>query len=79
MLKKYQAPINEAANNHARWFCAVRSPMIYGSFELGDVYCHTDVRRYARKVYSVVPGEEMCEEGFELKADLHERCEMRAR
>ena len=38
VLKKYQAPENEAKNPHARWFCAVKSDFTYGSFELGDVY-----------------------------------------
>ena len=38
VLKKYQSPENEAKNEHARWFCAVKSDFTYGSFELGDVY-----------------------------------------
>ncbi len=38
VLKKYQAPSKETENQYARWFCAVKSPFTYGSFELGDVY-----------------------------------------
>ena len=38
VLKKYQAPDNEAKNPYARWFCAVKSPGTYGGYELGDVY-----------------------------------------
>jgi hypothetical protein len=38
VLKKYQSPENEAKNPYARWFCAVKSPMTYGSWEYGDTY-----------------------------------------
>ena len=38
VLKKYQNEENEAKNNYARWFCAVKSNFTYGEFELGDVY-----------------------------------------
>jgi len=38
VLKKYQNPEDEAKNEYARWFCAVKSPMTYGSWEYGDVY-----------------------------------------
>ena len=38
VLKKYQNAENEAKNQYARWFCAVKSDFTYGSFELGDVY-----------------------------------------
>lgn len=38
VLKKYQTPENEAKNQYARWFCAVKSPYTYGDFELGDTY-----------------------------------------
>ncbi len=36
VLKKYQLEKNEGP--HSRWFCAVKSPFTYGSYELGDVY-----------------------------------------
>ena len=49
VLKKYQKPSNEAENPYARWFCAVSSPMTYGSYDLGDVYVH-DIMDYAEKV-----------------------------
>ena len=38
VIKKYQRPDKEATNKYARWFCAVKSPMTYGSWEYGDVY-----------------------------------------
>ena len=38
VLKKYQTPENEAKNEYARWFCAVKSDMTYGSYEYGDTY-----------------------------------------
>ena len=31
VLKKYQSPENEAKNDYARWFCAVKSDMTYGN------------------------------------------------
>ena len=46
VLKKYQSPENEAKNPYARWFCAVKSPMTYGSFDYGDVYVK-DIKEYA--------------------------------
>lgn len=38
VLKKYQTPENEAKNEYARWYCAVKSPFTHGSYEYGDVY-----------------------------------------
>jgi len=38
VLKKYQGPKGEAENPYARWMCAVKSPMTYGSFDMGDTY-----------------------------------------
>ncbi len=38
VLKKYQSPDKEAGNAYARWFCAVKSPMTHGSYDMGDVY-----------------------------------------
>ena len=49
VLKKYQSPENEAKNTHARWFCAVKSDMTYGSFEMGDTYV-SDIKAYGVKV-----------------------------
>jgi len=43
VLKKYQTPEREAKNQYARWFCAVKSPMTFGSYDLGDTYV-TDVK-----------------------------------
>jgi hypothetical protein len=49
VLKKYQAPEKEATNPYARWFCAVKSPMTYGSWEMGDTYVN-DVKQHAVRV-----------------------------
>jgi hypothetical protein len=38
VLKKYQSPENEKKNPYTRWFCAVKSPYTYGSWEYGDTY-----------------------------------------
>ena len=38
VLKKYQAEEHEKTNPYARWMCAVKSPMTYGSYDLGDTY-----------------------------------------
>jgi len=35
ILKNYQNDVNK---NYARWFCAVKSPMTHGSWEMGDTY-----------------------------------------
>lgn len=45
VLKKYQVDDNK---NFARWFCAVRSPFTYGSYEMGDCYVR-DIVQHARK------------------------------
>ena len=49
VLKKYQKPSKEKDNRFARWFCGVKSPFTYGSFELGDVYI-SDIKDHARLV-----------------------------
>ena len=38
VLKKWQSPDNETGNPYARWLCAVKSPMTFGTYDLGDVY-----------------------------------------
>ena len=38
VLKKYQAPKNEAENPYARWFTAAKSEATFGSWEYGDTY-----------------------------------------
>lgn len=40
VLKKCQA---DDAKPYGRWFCAVKSPMTYGSYDMGDTYV-TDVK-----------------------------------
>jgi hypothetical protein len=49
VLKKYQLEAREATNPYARWFCAVKSPFTFGSWEYGDTYVK-DVKSQARKV-----------------------------
>jgi len=43
VLKTYQRPDMEG--QHSRWFCAVMSPFLFGSHELGDGYAN-DVRMH---------------------------------
>lgn len=38
VLKRYQSQDAERTNPYARWFVAVKSPMTYGSWEMGDTY-----------------------------------------
>jgi hypothetical protein len=49
VLKTYKVAGNEAKDQYARWFVAAKSPMTFGSFELGDTYA-VEVRRYGRLV-----------------------------
>ena len=49
VLKKWQAPDKEAGNPYARWFCAVKSPMTGGGYDMGDVYVN-EVLSNGRKV-----------------------------
>jgi hypothetical protein len=46
VLKKWQA---DDVNPYARWFCAVKSPFTYGSWEYGDIYVK-DIIDHAQKV-----------------------------
>ena len=45
ILKKYKGPEAEAKDRYARWLTAVKSPMTYGSYDLGDTYV-VDVQNY---------------------------------
>jgi len=38
LLKTYSIPANEVKNQYARWFVAVKTPMTYGSYDMGDSY-----------------------------------------
>ena len=49
VLKKWQKPSKEKNNPFSRWFCAVRSPHTYGSWEYGDTYAR-EVQSVAWKV-----------------------------
>jgi len=49
VLKKYQIPEKEASNPYARWFCAVKSPLTQGTYDMGDTYVR-DVKDNAFKV-----------------------------
>lgn len=46
VLKKWQADDNK---QYARWFCAVKSPFTYGSYEYGDVYV-SEIKENATRV-----------------------------
>jgi hypothetical protein len=50
VLKKYQNPENEAKNKYARWYCAVKSPYTYDSWEYGDVYV-IEITKYAVRTF----------------------------
>ena len=52
VLKKYQNAENEAKNEYARWFCAVKSPMTWGSWEYGDVYVK-DIKDMGNRIESL--------------------------
>ena len=47
VLKKYQNAENEAKNEYARWFCAVKSNLTYGEYEYGDVYVR-DIKKHGQ-------------------------------
>ena len=49
VLKKNQSPDKEVGNPYASWYCAVKSPFTFGSWEYGDTYV-TDVTENAVKV-----------------------------
>lgn len=38
VLKTYQKPENEASNQYARWFVAVKSDFTYDGYDMGDSY-----------------------------------------
>ena len=40
VLKAWQTRASEKKKPYGRWFCAVKSPMTYGSWEMGDVYAN---------------------------------------
>jgi hypothetical protein len=46
VLKKWQANDNKS---NARWFCAVKSPFTFQSFEYGDVYV-SEIKQGAIKI-----------------------------
>lgn len=50
VLKKYQTPEHEAENPYAVWYCAVKSPMTYDTWEYGDTYVSDIMQTGARKV-----------------------------
>jgi hypothetical protein len=49
VLKKYKNEDGEKKDPYARWFCAVKSPATFNSYDLGDVYVQ-EVKRNAVKV-----------------------------
>lgn len=38
VLKTYQTPAKERANQYAAWVMAVKSPHTFGSYDMGDTY-----------------------------------------
>jgi hypothetical protein len=50
VLKHYKSEESENTDRYARVFCGVKSPMTYGSYELGDVYLR-EVLAYGTLVY----------------------------
>ena len=46
VLKKWQIDDDKP---YARWFCAVKSPMTFGRFDMGDVYVK-DIKDHAIKL-----------------------------
>lgn len=48
VLKKWQNPEKEAANQYARWFCAVKSPPNTTKWWFGDV-CIKHIKDHARQ------------------------------
>lgn len=59
VLKKWQADDDKP---YARWFCGVKSPFTFGSFEIGDVYV-TEIKQNARKISSSVEMQERLKNG----------------
>lgn len=53
VLKKYKSPAGESQDQFARWFCAVKSPMTFGTYDMGDVYVR-DITDRAVKVTTVI-------------------------
>lgn len=46
VLKKWQVDDDKP---FARWFCGVKSPATFGSFDMGDVYV-ADIKANARRI-----------------------------
>ncbi len=46
ILKKWQVDDDKP---FARWFCAVKSPFTYDSYDYGDVYV-SEIKQYAAKI-----------------------------
>ena len=44
---KVNAPAKGPSSQYATWFCAVKSPFTYGSYEMGDTYA-ADVMQYGQ-------------------------------
>lgn len=40
ILKAYKTRKAEREDRYARWLCAVKSPMTFGSWDMGDAYCN---------------------------------------
>ena len=49
VLKTYQGVAKEKSNPYARWMVAAKSPMTYGSWDMGDTYAR-EVLKYGQLV-----------------------------
>ena len=56
VLKKYQTPVKEAVNVHARWLCSVSSPYTQGTSDIGDCYVR-DIVGVATRTYQDIPAQ----------------------
>lgn len=51
VLKAWQGRDKEDTKPYSRWFCAVKSPMTYDSWEMGDVYV-SEIKQLADLIHA---------------------------
>ena len=54
VLKTYKVKVNQDKDQYARWFCAVKSPMTYDSWEYGDAYI-SDIKEAGARLVEATP------------------------
>ena len=69
VLKKYQSPEAEEKNEYARWFCAVSSPMTFGSLDLGDVYA-AEVKRQGHLILNPLQPLREAEKPYQIETPI---------